>query len=862
MALLLHRLGRLAARRAKTVIASWFALLLLAFVAVAGFGGQLTTEISLPELETLEVADRVAEEFPDSELAGGSAAVVVRTTNEVPFTDDQESALRQLMERLEDHEPVTTVADPFATEADIAAGYDEIDTGREELDSARAEIDTGQEETEPAREQIEDAQQDLDEAVEQARDDGTHEVAAAEFEQRQEELDQARTEIEAAEQDLEQAEREHTEGGAELERAEAMLELVEDAALVSDSGDTAIITLRFDGELDGVDPERLDELTDTLTEADIDGVEFLAGEELSVQEPHLMSIVEVLGLVVATVVLFVMLGTFIGVGLPLLNALLGVGVGVLLTVSASAFVDMMAITPTLGLMLGLAVGIDYALFILHRHRTQLKQGMSVADSIPLANGTAGNAVMFAGATVIIALLALNVTGLPFLGMMGTAGAFCVAIAVLMAITMTPALLSLVGPRILARRERRALEEVRGDAAAGKTPATPAREIAIDRPMSTPKAIGVVALSLVGLAVLAVPTFDLRLGLPDNSAQPEDTAPYQAYHATAEAFGAGWNGPFLAVADLPGGLGDEGAEQYRIDIAEELGRHPDIVSVMPVALNDENTVAAFQIIPVDGPTAESTEALVHEFRDGDPLEGTRLDDAELSVAGWPAANIDISDIIADALPLYLVLVIALSLVLMIMVFRSLLLPVIATLGFIGSFAGAMGVVVAVYQWGWFGELFPFGDPGPVLTFMPVLAVGVLFGLAMDYQLFTASGMREAYVQGSDPRLAVRQGLRAGRSVVVAAALIMASIFAGFAFSPDPMSAPLGLGLTVGVLIDAFVVRLLLVPALLHLCGPAAWYLPKWLDRILPGVDVEGAALERPQPTKASDESSERVGADRP
>ncbi|WP_067599112.1 MMPL family transporter [Nocardiopsis listeri] len=859
MALLLHRLGRLAARRAKTVIASWFALLLLAFAAVAGFGGQLTTEISLPELETLEVADRVDEEFPDSELAGGSADVVVRTTNEAPFTAEQESALRQLMERLEDHEPVTTVADPFATETDIAAGYDEIDTAREELDSARAEIDTAREETEPAREQIEGAQEDLDEAIEQARDDGTHEAAAAEFEQRQEELDQALTELEAAEQDLEQAEREHTEGGAELKRAEAMLELVEDAALVSDNGDTAIITLRFDGELDGVAPERLDELTDTLTEADIDGVEFLTGEELSVQEAHLMSIVEVIGLVVATVVLFVMLGTFIGVGLPLLNALLGVGVGVLLTVSASAFVDMMAITPTLGLMLGLAVGIDYALFILHRHRTQLKQGMSVADSIPLANGTAGNAVMFAGATVIIALLALNVTSLPFLGMMGTAGAFCVAIAVLMAITMTPALLSLVGPRILARRERRALEEVWHETVAGEAPA---RETAIDRPMSTPKAIGVVVLSLVGLAVLAVPTLDLRLGLPDNSAQPEDTAPYQAYHATAEAFGAGWNGPFLAVADLPGGLGDEAAEQYRIDIAEELGRHSGIVSVMPVALNDENTVAAFQIIPVDGPTAESTEALVHEFRDGDPLEGTRLDDAELSVAGWPAANIDISDIIADALPLYLVLVIALSLVLMIMVFRSLLLPVIATLGFIGSFAGAMGVVVAVYQWGWFGGLFPFGDPGPVLTFMPVLAVGVLFGLAMDYQLFTASGMREAYARGSDPRLAVRQGLRAGRSVVVAAALIMASIFAGFAFSPDPMSAPLGLGLTVGVLIDAFVVRLLLVPALLHLCGPAAWYLPKWLDRILPDVDVEGAALERPQAPRALDGPAERVGAGRP
>lgn len=855
MALLLHRLGRLAARRPKTVIASWFALLLLAFAAVAGFDGQLTTEISLPELETLEVADRVAEEFPDSELAGGSADVVVRTTNEAPFTDDQESALKQLMDRIEDQEPITTVTDPFATDEDIAAGYEEIGQGREELDSAEEEIGAGREETSPAREEIEGAQEDLDEAIEQARDDGTHEAAAAGFERRQEDLDHARTEIEAAERDLEQAEREHAEGEAELERAEAMLEFAEDAALVSDSGDTAIMTLRFDGELDGVAPERLDELTATLTEADIEGVELLAGEDLSAEEPHLMGVVEVVGLVVAAVVLFVMLGTFIGAGLPLLNALLGVGVGVLLTVAASAFVDMMAITPVLGLMLGLAVGIDYALFILHRHRTQLKEGMSVADSIPLANGTAGNAVLFAGATVIIALLALNVTGLPFLGMMGTAGAFCVAIAVLMAVTMTPALLSLVGRRILGRKERKALPETRNEAAPGRTPA---RRVVLDRPMSTPKAIGAVVLSLVGLAVLALPALDLRLGLPDNSAQPEDSAPYQAYHATAEAFGAGRNGPFVALADLPAGLHTDSAEQYRIDIAEELQRHPGIVSVLPVALDQENTVAAFQIIPVDGPTAESTEALVHEFRDGDPLEGTRLGDAELSVAGWPAANIDISDIIADALPLYLVLIIGLSLVLMIMVFRSILLPVIATLGFIGSFAGAMGAVVAVFQWGRLGEFFAFGDPGPVLTFMPVIAIGVLFGLAMDYQLFTASGMREAYVQGVDPRLAVRQGLRAGRSVVVAAALIMASIFAGFAFSPDPMSAPLGLGLTVGVLIDAFVVRLLLVPALLHLCGPAAWYIPRWLDRILPDVDVEGAALERPGVVKTPVEPCERVG----
>ena len=255
------------------------------------------------------------------------------------------------------------------------------------------------------------------------------------------------------------------------------------------------------------------------------------------------------------------------------------------------------------------------------------------------------------------------------------------------------------------------------------------------------------------------------------------------------------------------------------------------------------MAAFQVVPVEGPSAASTEELVHEFRDGNPLAGTAVEDTELSVAGITAAQIDVSDVIADSMPLYLGLVIGLSLVLMIMVFRSILLPVIATLGFVGSLAGAIGVVVAVFQWGWLGDIFGISRPGPIMTFLPILMVGILFGLAMDYQLFTASGMREAYVHGSAPRLAVRQGLHAGRAVVTAAALIMASVFAGFVFTPDPMIASIGLGLAVGVLLDAFVVRLLLVPALLTLCGPAAWWLPKWLDKILPDVDVEGAALER-------------------
>ncbi|WP_258934653.1 MMPL family transporter [Nesterenkonia pannonica] len=363
------------------------------------------------------------------------------------------------------------------------------------------------------------------------------------------------------------------------------------------------------------------------------------------------------------------------------------------------------------------------------------------------------------------------------------------------------------------------------------------------PMSGRKALGIAALSLVGLGILAVPAADLRLGLPDASSEAADSTAYMAYAETEEAFGQGMNGPLAVLADLPEGLSEEEATDYQIDVAGVLSDHDDIAAAVPAALNDEHTAAVFQVIPEEGPAAASTEALVYEFRDGDPLAGSGIDGVELSVAGITAANIDVSGVIADALPLYLLVVVGLSLLLMIMVFRSLVLPVVATLGFVGSFAAAVGVVVAVFQWGWFGELFGVTEPGPILTFLPIIMVGILFGLAMDYQLFTGSGMREFYAHGTEARLAVRQGLLAGRSVVIAAALIMGSVFAYFIFTPDPMVASIGLGLAVGVLLDAFVVRLLLVPAVLTLVGRAAWWLPRWLDRLLPDVDVEGAKLER-------------------
>ncbi|MCH8562261.1 MMPL family transporter [Nesterenkonia sp. YGD6] len=879
MAKLLYRLGLFSARRAKTVVAAWFAVLALAVSSFLAFGGQLTDQITLPDLETTAVADRLAEEMPDS--GGGNASAIIRTDDGEPFTGEQEQQVAEFIEELEADDIVSSVTDPFATEdqiadarSEISAGEAELESGREEIETNREDIETGREEIEAGREEIEagrgeiesgfaqldEGQEQLDEAIAGAQEQGIYEAARPQFEAQQAEIDANRAELEAAEQELEAGEEELnageeelnageeelnagedelTEAAAELERGEALLELSSGAQVVSDDGDVAVLMLNFTEPMESIGTEDLATVSAAITDAEIDGVEALPGGDLDFELPHLFSVAELIGLMIAAAVLLIMLGTLIGAGLPLLNALIGVGVGVAGAMALSGVVEMMSMTPILGLMLGLAVGIDYSLFIIHRHRRQLKDGMAVHKSIALATGTAGNAVVFAGATVVIALLALNVTGLPFLALMGSVAAACVAIAVLMAVTMTPAMLSLVDRRILARRERRHIGERR------------TKEITTQ--MGHGKAIGIAAAALIGLGVLSIPTFDLRLGLPDASSNAEDSASYQAYSATEEAFGQGVNGPLLVLADLPSGLDDTQAQDYQIEIGTSLLENENIAAAVPAALSEDNTLGVFQIIPEEGPAAESTEALVHEFRDGAPLAGTDAADVELSVAGMTAAQIDMSDVIADALPLYLALVIGLSLLLMIMVFRSILLPVIATLGFVGSFAAAVGIVVAVFQWGWFADIVGVTEPGPIVTFLPVLMVGILFGLAMDYQLFTASGMREAYAHGSAPRLAVRQGLHAGRSVVTAAALIMSSVFAGFIFTDDPMVASMGLGLSVGVLLDAFVVRLLLVPALLHLAGPAAWWLPKWMDRLIPDVDVEGAQLEREVLPDASDPS---------
>ena len=607
---------------------------------------------------------------------------------------------------------------------------------------------------------------------------------------------------------------------------------------VSADGSAAVANVTFDVSTNEVTAEVKTEIEDLVADAGIDGVDVFPSQDIAQTVPSILGPGEIAGVVIAAIVLFVMLGTVLGAALPLVTALLGVGVASLASLSFSGVVEFVSVTPVLGVMLGLAVGIDYSLFIINRHRRQLKQGAELHESIGLANGTSGNAVVFAGVTVIVALLALNVTGVGFLGLMGTVGAVAVLVAILMAVTLTPAVLALVGPRILRRRERARL-------AAGTTYEDDTVITERDRPMSTTRAWTVLGLGVAALLVVAAPATQMRLGLPDGSTQPPDSAGFKAYDIQAEKLGDGSNGPLLVVADLPGPVGADDVLAEQAAVGEQLGRVWNVEAVVPIGASEDRSALAFQVIPAGSPSSESTAELVQNLRTLTPTTASG-GEATLGVAGNASAGIDISDKLSEVLPLYLVLVVGLSLLILILVFRSILVPLTATLGFVLSLLAAFGGITAIFQIGFLADLFGVHAPGPVLSFLPIIATGILFGLAMDYQLFLVSGMREAYAHGAPARVAVQHGLRAGRAVVTAAAIIMISVFAGFIFSHDATIKPIGFGLAFGVLLDAFVVRMLLIPAAMHLLGEHAWWLPKWLDRILPDVDVEGAKLERSHP----------------
>ena len=832
MASLLYRLGSLAARRAWTVIVSWIVILGLGVGAFLTLGGTLSNSFDIPGTASGAVTDQLAEKLPDT--AGGTGTVVYQTTDGSAFTEQQRQEISELAASAEDLPGVASVIDPFDAqqqqadqaaeladgERQIADGRTQLDAGQSQLDAGRAQLDAGLAQLTAARSQAEAGGAPaaqltaLDAQIEALN------AQAAELDSQQKTIDDSRAELEA--------------NSEQADLGSTLLELTNGIGVVSDDGSTAIVNVSFEDPRLELSEEVKEGTIEHFESSPIDGVEVDFGTDIAQGVPEIFGVGEAIGLAFAAVVLIVMLGSLIGAALPIVTAVVGVGVGVTASLAFSGVVDMASVTPVLGVMLGLAVGIDYSLFIVNRHRKQLLNGVPVRESIGLATGTSGTAVVFAGTTVIVALLALNVTGVPFLGLMGTVGAVCVAVAVLVAITLAPAVLGLVGTRLLSGRARATIGQPH---AAGK-PVTR---------MSTLRAIVTVLVSVIALLIVAIPSMSMRLGLPDGGSEPSDSTSYRAFHVVDEQFGEGANGPLLVTATLDDAVSDDDLLATQVDVAQTLADLDDVVAVAPIAASDDNTLLAFQVLPAEGPNSASTEKLVQDIRALPQLDGG----ITLGVAGQAAINIDISEALAGVLPLYLVVVVGLSLLIMIVVFRSLLVPIIATGGFVLSLFATYGLIVAVFQWGWGAEIIGLHSTGPILSFLPVILVGILFGLAMDYQLFLASGMREAYVHGASARDAVAQGFRAGRSVVVAAALIMVSVFGGFIFSESTIIRSIGFGLAFGVLLDAFVVRMLLMPALMHLLGRSAWWLPRWLDRILPNVDMEGAALERDHPGVRTD-----------
>jgi RND superfamily putative drug exporter len=541
----------------------------------------------------------------------------------------------------------------------------------------------------------------------------------------------------------------------------------------------------------------------------------------------ILSGTEYIGVLVALVVLLITLGSLLAAGMPIVTALLGVAIGAAGIFAVSTVIDVSSATLALALMLGVAVGIDYALFILSRYRSHLAEGSTPLDAVGRAVGTAGSAVVFAGTTVVIASAGLAVVGIPFLAVMGVAAAVTVAVAVLIAITLLPALLGFAGTRLTPRRARAADSEDDTAIVASRWGR-----------LVTGHPVVVLVAGVVVIAAIAMPVLSLRLGLPDAGQQPTSTHARQAYELQADTFGPGFNGPLVVLVDAPHG----GAARAAATVATTLGGLADVALVAPPVPNRAGDAAIVTVIPKSGPNSVETADLVHAIR----AQRTGLEAATgtvITVTGAAAANIDISAKLASALPVFLLLVVGLALVLLLVAFRSILVPVTAAVGFLLSVAASFGATVAVYQWGWLASVFHVSGTGPLLSFMPVLLVGVLFGLAMDYEVFLVSRMREDYVHGATSRRAVLVGFEHGSRVVLAAAVIMVSVFVAFVFGGSTVIAPIAFALGIGILVDALIVRMSLIPAVMTLLGGSAWWLPRWLDRALPSVDIEGARLTR-------------------
>ncbi|MFD5441977.1 MMPL family transporter [Streptomyces tendae] len=650
-----------------------------------------------------------------------------------------------------------------------------------------------------------------------------------------------------------------------------------DAHAVSEDASTAYATITYRTTADDLTEASKEALTEAVEHARDAGLTVEVGGSALETEPA-QGIGEVLGILVAAAVLLITFGSLAAAGLPLLTAVLGVGISLATITALGSALGFSSTVGELAMMLGLAVGIDYSLFVVSRYREERAKGYQAQEAAALAVGTAGSAVVFAGLTVVIALLGLSVVGVPTLTKMGIGSAGTVLVGVLIALTAVPALLGFWPDAVLPRRDREGARRTRSRRPGrfgrnrnwtwkwnwnrwnwnrqGTTPPGTARTpwgVRWAR-FVTRRPVAVLLLTVVGLGALAVPSLNLRMGMPGAESKPTTTTERRAYDALADGFGPGFNGPLTVVVDVKGA--DDPAAAVT-GVSDRLADTEGIVSVSPPHFNEAKDTAVVSAVPSTGPASEQTQDLVRTIRDKRPAIESATG-AEFQVTGATALNIDVGRKMQDALVPYLAVVVGLAFLLLMVVFRSILVPVKAALGFLLSVGAALGAIVTVFQEGHGAGVFGVEETGPIMSTMPIFLVGIVFGLAMDYQVFLVSRIREAHIHGEQPGQAVVTGFRHSAQVVGAAALIMMAVFGGFMTGGESMVKMVGFGLASAVFFDAFVVRMAFVPAVLALLGKRAWWLPGPLDRLLPRVDVEGEALTRraPAPDDASGDDDRR------
>ena len=602
---------------------------------------------------------------------------------------------------------------------------------------------------------------------------------------------------------------------------------------VSQSGKVALGQVQWSAKAPDVKDANLDAVKNAMKPVQADGVQVeYNGSVYPGWRTAISDVPELIGLIIAFGILMITFGAFAAAGMPILGAIIGVVTTLMGITAVASVLTVASASTTVALMLGLSCGIDYGLFILSRHRTNLLNGMTPEESVPLAMGTAGSSVVFAALTVIIALCGLTVVGIPFLSVMGLAAAASVTVALLIALTLLPAMLGFAGTKV-AKFTRLPLLGARAERVARRSAADPdssagaswARFVVRYR---VPVLIGGIAL----LGVLAIPATTIQLGLPSGASQSTGNTQRKAYDLTTEGFGAGFNGALLIVAQ-----GVHSASDTQ-QIAGALSKMPDVAQVTPLAA--QNGISLIRLIPKSGPNDSATASLVHTLRDDRAaIEGQT--GAHILVGGTTASNIDVSAKLSSALPIFLIVVVGLAFILLTFAFRTILVPIKSILGFLLSMAAALGAQVAMFQWGWGEHIFGI-TPAETISFLPIIMLAIIFGLSSDYEVFVVSRIKEEYTKHGDARLAVQRGIGLSARVVTAAAMIMFSIFVAFMFTNVPTIKAIGFSFAVGVFLDAFVVRLTLVPAVMAIIRSRLWYHPEWFAKYIPDPDIEGQRLE--------------------